>query len=296
MIKNGILNFFKNLKYFFTPLGTLFLGILFGVCFLYSGFKVQVNQATTEIQTITQEANISFDELKNCVVDSFADLSWETPTDTIKTITSNEWIEGTLKVNLENTIENYNLYAKDIEKSVTNAISGYTKYIVAFAICSILGLIGGFFLTKFLIRRQIAKRSFWKFILVTLLDSVLSVGAVALCTWLVLLWKPSIFISSIFGIIIYGFISLFEAYFVHGYKKIPLKQVVNVKNTFLLFASNILIYLIALALSVIAIFVTNAFVGIFIILPLLVVGVIVISLNAEAYIKKEVDRLELKKK
>ena len=68
MIKQSIVNFFKNLKYFFTPLGTLFLGLIFGVFFLYSGFKVQVNQATTEIQMITQETNISINDLKDCVI------------------------------------------------------------------------------------------------------------------------------------------------------------------------------------------------------------------------------------
>ncbi len=35
MIKQSIVNFFKNLKYFFTPLGTLFLGLIFGVFFVF---------------------------------------------------------------------------------------------------------------------------------------------------------------------------------------------------------------------------------------------------------------------
>ena len=31
MIKQGIINFFKKLKYFFTPLGALALGLIFGL-------------------------------------------------------------------------------------------------------------------------------------------------------------------------------------------------------------------------------------------------------------------------
>lgn len=291
MIKQSIVNFFKNLKYFFTPLGTLFLGLIFGVFFLYSGFKVQVKQATTEIQMITQETNISINDLKDCVVESFADVPWEDPIEAIKLITSSEWLNGTLKENISNTIDNYQLYASDIENAVVNAVSGYIKYIVIFVICAIFGLISGFFLTKFLIRRNIAKRNFWKVVLVTMLDSVLTIGVATLSMWLTLLWKPSIIFTSLVGITIYGFISLFEAYIIHGYKKIPLKQVVNIKNSFLLFISNILIYIISFTISSFVIAITNAFVGIFIALPLVIVGIIVISLNAEAYIKKQVDKI-----
>ena len=291
MIKQSIVNFFKNLKYFFTPLGTLFLGLIFGVFFLYSGFKVQVKQATTEIQMITQETNISINDLKDCVIESFADVPWEDPIEAIKLITSSEWLNGTLKENISNTIDNYQLYASDIENAVVNAVSGYIKYIVIFVICAIFGFISGFFLTKFLIRRNIAKRNFWKFVLVTMLDSVLTIGVATLSMWLTLLWKPSIIFTSLVGIIIYGFISLFEAYIIHGYKKIPLKQVVNIKNSFLLFISNILIYFISFTISSFVIAITNAFVGVFIALPLVIVGIIVISLNAEAYIKKEVDKI-----
>ena len=291
MIKQSIVNFFKNLKYYFTPLWTLFLGLIFGVFFLYSGFKVQVKQATTEIQMITQETNISINDLKDCVIESFVDVPWEDPIETIKLITSSEWLNGTLKENISNTIDNYQLYASDIENAVVNAISGYIKYIVIFVICAIFGFISGFFLTKFLIRRNIAKRNFWKFILVTMLDSVLTIGVATLSMWLTLLWKPSIIFTSLVGIIIYGFISLFEAYIIHGYKKIPLKQVVNIKNSFLLFISNILIYIISFTISSFVIAITNAFVGVFIALPLVIVGIIVISLNAEAYIKKEVDKI-----
>ena len=291
MIKQSVINFFRNLKYFFTPLGTLFLGLIFGVSFLYSGFKVQVKQATTEIQMITQETNISINDLKDCVIESFADVPWEDPIEAIKLITSSEWLNGTLKENISNTIDNYQLYASDIENAVVNAVSGYIKYIVIFVICAVFGFISGFFLTKFLIRRNIAKRNFWKFVLVTMLDSVLTIGVATLSMWLTLLWKPSIIFTSLVGIIIYGFISLFEAYIIHGYKKIPLKQVVNIKNSFLLFISNILIYFISFTISSFVIAITNAFVGVFIALPLVIVGIIVISLNAEAYIKKQVDKI-----
>ena len=257
MVKQGITNFFKNLKYFFTPLGALFLGVLFGACFLFSGFKVQINQAATEIKEITEQANVNVDDLKNCVIESFSSLTWDNGIDAIKTIFSKKWIDGTLKVNLENTIENYKLYAHDVEKTISNAINGYKKYIVAFAFCAILGLVVGFFLTKFLIRRNIAKRNVLKLILTTFLDTIFTLGITILTLWLTTLWAPNIVVISVLGVVLYGFVSLFEAYIVHGYKKLKIKQVVNFKNILTLLISNLLIYTISFAISSLIITLTN---------------------------------------
>lgn len=296
MVKQSLSNYFKNLKYCFTSLGTIFLGVLFGVCFLVAGIKNQINVAATDIQTITEQANIDPNDLKNCLKESFAEVSWEDPVQAIKTIASSEWINGTLKVNLEASIKNYENYAEAVEKAIMSAISGYTYYVVMFALCAVLGLIAGFLLTRYLVRQTIAKRGKRKFVLVTLFDSVLMVGLIALCLWLTLLWQPSIIFVSVFAIIIYGLISLLEAYFVQGYKKVPFRKVVNVKNSLLLFVSDIIIYVISFAISGIIISLTNGFVGAFIALPLFIIAINVISLNAEACIKKQVEGTKSKAK
>ena len=44
MIKQSIVNFFKNLKYFFTPLGTLFLGLIFGVFFCIQDLRCKLTK------------------------------------------------------------------------------------------------------------------------------------------------------------------------------------------------------------------------------------------------------------
>ncbi len=289
MIKQGLTSFFKNLKYCFTPLGTLFLGLLFGVCFLFSGFKIQVNQATADIKAITEQADIGFDDLKKCVIDSVAEINWNNPINAVKTITSKEWIDGTLKINLENTIDNYKQYAHDIENSVSSAIKGYVKYVVAFVCCTILGLIAGLFLTRFIIKRDISKQNALKLILTTFFDSIFTLGLTALTFYLAFLWTPNIILASIIGILIYGVISLFEAYLVYGLKKLPLKQIVNFKNLLNLSICNLLIYLISFAISGLAVAITNVFVGVFIALPLLIIAIIVISLNAETYIKQQIN-------
>ena len=148
-------------------------------------------------------------------------------------------------------------------------------------------------MTKFLIRRDIARRNIWKFLLVTFADSILTAGIALFSLWLTLLWMPSIIFASMLGIVIYGFVSLFEAYLVQGYKKVLLNKIINMKNIFELFAANMIICLISLAFSGLIVLITNAFVGAFIALPLLIIGIIIISLNAEVYVKNEAEKLNI---
>lgn len=294
IIKQGLINFFKNLKYIFTPLGTLFLGMLFGFSFLATGLKTQVNYATTEISAIVEKADISADHLKDCIVDCLADIPWSDPTEALKTLTSKDWLNNTLKARLEEEIENYAEYASEIESVVHKALKGFKKYFVGFAICAVLGFLAGIFLTKMIIRRSIAKRNLFKFLLISFVNSIITAGLTAICCWIVFLWKPSIFISSVLSIILYGLWSLFEAYLSHGYKKIALSQIVNVKNALSLLASNIIIYLMATAFCTAIYYITNGLVATFVILALLVIATIVISLNAEGYVKQVVADTESK--
>ena len=169
IVKQGIKNYLINLKYAFSVLGTIFLGLLFGVVFLVSGFETQVNKASLEIEAITENANVDINQFKNIIVDSVRELPWEDPTEAVKIMTSEEWLNGTLKAKLEEEISNYQAFAADIEKSIVSAIEGYNVYIAMFFVCLVLGIIGGYFLAKWLIRRNIARRGILKFIFKPLL-------------------------------------------------------------------------------------------------------------------------------
>lgn len=286
IVKQGIKNYLINLKYAFSVLGTIFLGLLFGVVFLVSGFETQVNKASLEIEAITENANVDINQFKNIIVDSVRELPWEDPTEAVKIMTSEEWLNGTLKAKLEEEISNYQAFAADIEKSIVSAIEGYNVYIAMFFVCLVLGIIGGYFLAKWLIRRNIARREILKFILQTIADSVIMVLMFVLLGWLYSLWKPSPIIAGLLLILLFGCLALFEAYLVHGYKKVKLKNIINFKNIVQLFLSYVIIYCLALAFTTIIFLITNALVGLFVAIPLLLIASIVISLSAEAYVKE----------
>lgn len=85
-------------------------------------------------------------------------------------------------------------------------------------------------------------------------------------------------------LLLVGVFALFEAYLIHGFKKIKLKKIVNAKNAGLYMLTNLLIFIISICMTVVAVAI-NVFTGLFVGLALVVIAFIVIELNAEAYVK-----------
>ncbi len=285
MIKQGIINFFKNLKYFFTPLGTLALGLIFGLSVFIPGVISSVSNLSNEVQTILSDTSIDFTALGDRLLSAVQALDWSEPYNTIKIMLSNDWLMQTLNECVGAFVESTEIYASQFSVAISNFTQELVAYFAVVIVFLILGLIGGFCLTRWLIRRNVAKRNLWKYMLNSFIDSVLSATLVALCVGLIAVWKPSVFISTLISVMLFGFVSLLEAYIVHAWKKVDIKQVVNVKNIFKLFATNLIIFLLAGVLVLLAIALINVISGLLIGVVLMEIAFIVIGLNAEAYTK-----------
>ena len=96
MIKQGIVNFFKNLKYFFTPLGALSLGLIFGLSVLIPGIISSVSTLANEVESILSDTTIDFSALKNSIISTVQSLDWNSPFDAIGTIINSDWLMNTL--------------------------------------------------------------------------------------------------------------------------------------------------------------------------------------------------------
>lgn len=79
MIKQGISNFFKNLKYFFTPLGTLALGLIFGLSVAIPRTVSSVSDFAGSVQSILSDTTIDFSTLKESVLSAIQSLDWGNP-------------------------------------------------------------------------------------------------------------------------------------------------------------------------------------------------------------------------
>ena len=281
MIKQGLKNYLKNLKYFFTPLGTIALGVVFG---LSLGIPIVLNSLSNLIDMIvkiSENTQIQLRDLINGIWERIDALNWGEPLKALGTIFDRGWLTDAVN----NCLNSISLDVSKLENYINSCIDNIEFAFKIFILFSILGFIGGYFLTKWLIRREIAKRALWKYFLKSFVDSLLSATLVSCCIWILIIWKPSIFISTLIALTLFGFIQLLEAYIIHAWKKVEVKKVINLKNIAKLFCSDILIFVLATVLVGIVIAITNTLVGLFVGIALIAIAFIVIELNAEAYVK-----------
>lgn len=171
---------------------------------------------------------------------------------------------------------------------LTNAINIFCNNLIggvaSVIVFTLLGVLGGYFLVKCLVRRNIAKRTFKKYVITNLLDSILNVVIIFTCVWLYTLWKYSIFITIVLAFVIFGATALFEAYLVHGKPILKGREVVNLKNIGKLLATNLIILFMTAVVVGLLILASNIVVGVFIGIALVQIAFVVIGLNAESYV------------
>lgn len=286
MIQQGLKNYFKNLKHFFTPLGTLLLGIVLGCSIAIPGMIQSIKTMIAEINSLSSEIHLDFHQFQNNLLQNLQVLNWAEPLETIELICSKEWLISTFKDCLNGLLgENFTTYGQQISGFISHCIQDFHSFFIVFIICILFSLIAGFLLTKFLVRRTIAKRSWWKFILHWLIDAILSTTLVFLSGWLFILWQPSGWLSMALSLILFGAISLIEAYFIQGFKKVSFKQIVNFKNIGAFLLTNFLIFLIAMALTWCIQWILNPIMALFVGISLFEIAFLVVSMDAESYVQ-----------
>ncbi len=285
MIKQGIKNYFSCLKYFFTPLGTMFLGLLLGFSAFVPGVALACNSLIDGIKVLASNVNLDFSILWNDFFTAAKTLDWNDPVQALRTMISGDWLDKVLTESLTQILgSDFDMFAKKIKALIDSFVSQIGACVFIFACMFVLGFIAGFMLTRLFIRRRIAKRSFWKWILTSVVNAVLTTALAVLCVLLFALWKPSAFLSLLLALVLIGIFALTEAYLVYGYKKIRFTQVLNVKNIGKYLLVNTIIFLITLVFTVLAVAV-NALMGIFVGLSFLEIAVCVINMNAESFVQ-----------
>ena len=284
MIKSGTKKYFTNLKFYFTPIGMLAVGMIIGVSLLIPATISAMKGFINEFSEILQTNNIDFGPTRDYIVNSITSLDWADPIASLKTMLGGEWLKTLVNGSMELLGIELNAYGEQIDQSFNNAVGIVMTYVGIFIFFSVIGLLLGFVLTRYLVRRNMAKRKLWKTILASVIDSLISSMLFALCVWLSTLWKPSVFISSLLSLVLYSSVSLLEAYLLHAVKKVPFKKVVSGKNVMMLMLTNFIIFYVSVAFLAISILVTNVIAGLFIGFAFVEIAFIVISLNAESYV------------
>ena len=289
MIWKDIKNYFINLKHYFSPLGVLALGVVLGVSILIPGTIASLQYLVSSITQITGDVNFNFPVLLDCIAEAVGRLDWENPSGALDVLLSADWLSDTFNDCIHSLLPEAEQYAEQIAVAVTLSIAEIISCVIVFLFMSALGLLGGFLLTRFLVKRTIAQKAWWKNLLSALFDVVFTALTAAIFFWFGQLWTPGVFISGIALALLYSVAALFKAYVIYGWKKIHIQKVVNLKNTALLILTDFLVFLISIAFVMLAFVFTNAIAGIFIGMPFMFIGFTVIAYNAEAYVKTSLE-------
>lgn len=295
MIKKGLKNYFINLKYYFTPLGVFALAVLIGLAIAVP-FIVGSIRGLVDYVTSIDNVHLDFSAFLHKILDALLALDWRNPSKALVTAISADWLNETFADSIFALVSGVEPVAEQILEKINACVSSIVSAFFIVIVFALIGIVGGFFLTKSLIRKEIAKRSFWKAFLVFFIDIVITAAFPLLSVYLSSLWSPSVYLIVILIPILWGVILLFEAHIVHGMGKVKMKEVVSSKNAAKLILVNLLILLIASAFTSIVSAVAGELLGLLLGVPFLEIGFIVCGLNAEAYVKEVADNAQAAKK
>lgn len=290
MLLKGIKNYIVNLKYVFTPLGTLFLGVVIGLSVLIPSLISSVEYVVKEVSALVESTSLDLYAMWNCFLTEVGKLNWSEPFSAIQTVLNTEWLRTTFFSCINALVGDVESYRAAITDIIHNAVNIVKSGTVAFLVWTAAGFIGGYFLTKYLVRRNVAKRALWKFLLVAFLGALLSATLVATCLVMISNLKLGGLWSFMLTFMLAGFVSLFEAYVVHGNKQIKPREIINIFNIARLFLSDLIILGVSLLFCFVAGVIIKGPVLLFICLPLIEIALIVISMNAESYVKSVAEK------
>lgn len=269
----------------------MFLGIMLGASAFVSTAFTATNAMVESIKQLSQNVNLDFNVLLDSLWQSVQSLDWSNPVQAVKTALSAEWLNNALTQSLSSILgTDFETFKVNIVEIVNVFLQSISAGTAVFFVFWILGFIAGYWILRFLIRRTIARRSMWKFILAYFLRSLIS--AMFLVTSLILfaMWSYSLIFTLIVAVLFGGVIAFIQAYLLYAYKKIKFFKIVNFKNAGMYALSNAIIFAMSVLATVVAVWI-NAFAGIFVGLSLITIASIVINLNAESYVIERVQNL-----
>lgn len=289
MIKQSVINYFKCLKYVFTPLGVIALGFVCGLSIAIPAAISSAKAMCAEIVEISGKS-IDFDVLIQDFVKSVQALDWSDVWGALKTMSTKEWWISTFETDINNIIGDIEGYVTQVFDAIQRCVDDIIAYAILVFVFVIIAFTAAYFLTRWIIRRDIAKRNLWKFLLGTLCGALLSATITAVTIWFGAIWSESVYISAIVAFLLASTLSLVSAYLIHGFKKVPFKTIVNAKNVANLLLSDLIIFIIAIVIAILISLIVNIAVGIFVAIGLVCVTVSVLEMNAEAYVKATAEK------
>ena len=292
MVANACRNFCKCLIYVFVPLGCIFLGVLIGLQVFADAFSEQADYAADALAVLVQNADVSLNNLAGFFVSSVRELNWGDPVGAVGVLLEGDWIAAKLTEFLQLTAEEAAALQGDVNTIAANVAEGLSSAVAVFAVCVVLGVLFGYFVTNYFVRRSTVKRGFWGFWVAAVADSLLSATLVAFIAWLLSVTKAGAIVSAAVGALLLGGIALFEAYLLHGRGRVALRTAVNLKNCVFLLLSQLAVYVLAAAIGALFLWLLGTLAAAAIVIALVILAILVVNVNAESFVSQLAKKAE----
>ena len=286
MIKKGILNFFKSLKYYFPALGILSFGIFIGLGIFITLARSQLENLLTLAENATSDSStINVSAFKDTIIESIKSLPWNNFFKALEEFFNIDFLKSTLKDSVIAVIGEDNLN-EALGTSINSTAESISQGFVLFLLWLILGILSCFLYSKIVIKKDLKmKVSLKKTIFVIIVNYILNITLVALITYLLGLFPLGALLTLFIMLMLNQAISLFEAYLSRSQKKMKFKKVFSFKTVLKLSLVSIITLIIVIIFISIISLISNESIAYILAIPLISIYVSVISFNAYSYIR-----------
>lgn len=267
------------------PLGALSLGIVAGLSVMVPMSVGAVKEFITGVAKMMGQMSFDWDAVKNSLLDAVRALDWANPDALFGTLGTKEYWLDLLRRCAEAAVGDTSSIAAQFETLVGETAGKLAASLAVGVFLSVLGGFVGYFVTRSLIRRDVAKRSVCKALLNGVIKTVANLTVLAFGAWLIAKVEKYAILAFLLTVVLYGAGSFLEAYLVQGYKNIPFKKVLQVKNFFELPLLTLIEFGLALGVYALIGAVLNELVGMYVAFAVFVITIVCVQLNAEAYVK-----------
>ena len=291
MIKKGFFDFLKCLKYYFVPLGILSIFTLFGLSICVTGIANAIETFFNKVAEMVNAIEINWDGIWAALITQFSKLNLLNDLNGgLAKLFSSEWITNTL-AEVAKQFFGDSITMEQISEVVGTALTTIVINLVIFILFVILGIVLGIFTIKLLIRKELTKVKVGKLILFSVLDALFWLAYIIIVNLLSTIATWVSILVLVITVIFFTFICLIEGYLFYARKKIPFKKVVHIKNVLKLYVIELMIIAVTAAISVLLVLIFKIMIGLYIALPIIEIGIIAISLEAENYVVNMVDEI-----
>ena len=213
LIKYTLKSYLLSLKWAWIPLVIISLALVPAIIYFIIVSKGAMEEMNSSLANELGNLSYTIEDMINHIFDAAKSLPWSTPWQAIKMILFEGWLREVIEEFIAEA--EGSVYAQAMSGNIKDTANAIVGGMSVFPIAIVVGLLVSYLFTAAFLRKKNCPRSIWKTILNVLIDLVFTTIIFAGIVSLLALWAASVFIPSIITALLYGFISITEAYICH---------------------------------------------------------------------------------